>query len=279
MDTDFGSDQPESLSYSPTLDVNCSTCEIIKKKKSRTEYRAGQGLRSKGLKDQSDQNQVLTCENGRGAEGIPVTAEPVEEPDPLAAAPAQIEDAAVAERAPKDGAVEEDVGRVAVGLLLPGLGDEMLVHPEGVEHLGIETDVTCLFEALQLFFTADRGFTLSKHRHEDDLRQIDFVKRDRTLVLFHDLPTFADEGVGIESGITVEVHDRTLVFPRVLLPVELLQCIKPFLAVVTLEVRQELRIRTVNITGRQWSILHGPFLSDTLEGSNSCLFTIASKFP
>ncbi len=126
---------------------------------------------------------------------------------PPAIAPVQVQDAAEAARAPKDGSVEEDIGRVAVGLLLERLGYEMRVLPESLERLGVETDVTCLLETLQLFFTADRGFTFRKHRFEVDLGEINFGECKRTLVLFRDRPTFADEGDGVESGGAVDGDD------------------------------------------------------------------------
>ncbi len=176
-------------------------------KKSRTEYRAGQGLRSKDLKDQSDQNQVLTCEDSRKAAHAPLVAQPTAVPVPLANAPVQVQDAAVAARVTKDGSVEEDVGRVVVRLLLERLGDEMRVFPESLERLGVETDVTCLLETLQLFFSADRVFTFRKHRFEVDLGEINFGECKRTLVLFRDRPTFADEGDRVESGGAADGDD------------------------------------------------------------------------
>lgn len=150
--------------------------------------------------------KVLTCEDSRRVEGVPLAAQPTVVLVPPAIVPAQANDVAVAARAPKDGSVEEDVGRIAIRLLLLGLGDEILVHVEDVEHLGVETDVTRLLETLQLLFTADRGFTFRKHRHETDFRQINFVKCNRTLVFFHDLPTSTDEGIGLNRGIAVEVR-------------------------------------------------------------------------
>ena len=83
----------------------------------------------------------------------------------------------------------------------------MLVFPEGLEDLRIEANVSSVLQTLQLFLTHDRAFTLLQHRFEIDLRQVHFAELEGTLVLFHDGPTFADEGDGVESGGAVDGDD------------------------------------------------------------------------
>jgi hypothetical protein len=48
----------------------------------------------------------------------------------------------------------------------------------------------------------------------------------------------------------------------------------------SLEIREQLHIRAVDYTGRQRSIIHGPFLSDELDRGlrRALLFTIAFYF-
>lgn len=150
---------------------------------------------------------MLTCQNGRRVASAPLAAEPNVVPVPLAIEPAQVQDVTVTARVPKDGSIEEHVGGVAVGGLLPARRDEVLVLPEGLEDLRVEANVPSVLETLQLFLTHDRAFTLLQHRFEIDLRQVHFAERKRTLVLFHDGPAFADEGDGVESGGAVDGDD------------------------------------------------------------------------
>lgn len=150
---------------------------------------------------------MLTCQNGRRVASAPLAVEPKAEPAPLATAPVQAQDATVTARVPKDGSVEEDVGGVAVGGLLPRLGDEVLVLPEGLEDLRIEADVARCDEAFQFLFADHRLFAVFQHRFEADLRQVHFGELEGTLVLFHDGPAFADEGDGVESRGVVDGND------------------------------------------------------------------------
>ncbi len=143
---------------------------------------------------------MLTCQNGRRVVSEPLEAEPIVVPVPLAIVPAQVQDVTVTARVPKDGSVEEHVGGVAVGGLLPARRDEVLVLPEGLEDLRIEADVPSVLETLQLFLANDRAFTVLQ-------RQVHFAELEGTLVLFHDGPSFADEGDGVEIGGAVDGDD------------------------------------------------------------------------
>lgn len=150
---------------------------------------------------------MLTCEHGRGAESAPPVVEPTAVPTPLAAAPVQVEHVAEAARVPQDRPIEEHVGRVPVGWLLPSFGDEVLVFPEGLEHLRIEANVSSVLETLQLLFADDRAFAVLQHRFEIDLGEVHFGERKRTLVFLDDGPSVVNEGDGVESEGAVDGDD------------------------------------------------------------------------
>ena len=153
---------------------------------------------------------MLPCQNGRRVVSAPPVAEPIVVPVPLAIVPAQAQDATVTVRVPKDGSVEEHVGGVAVGGLLPARRDEVLIFPEGLEHLRIEADVARCGEAFQFLFADHCLFAVFQHRFEADLRQVHFGELERAFVLLHDGPAFADEGDGVESGGAVDGNDLRL---------------------------------------------------------------------
>ncbi len=150
---------------------------------------------------------MLTCQNGRRAISVPLAVEPIVVPVPLAILPVQVQDATVTVRVPKDGSIEEHVGGVTVGGLFPARRDEVLVFPEGLEHLRIEANVPSVLETLQLLFTDDRAFTVLQHRFEIDLGEVHFAELEGTLVFLDDGPAVTDEGDGVESGGAVDGND------------------------------------------------------------------------
>lgn len=152
-------------------------------------------------------SEVLACENRRGAAGAPQVVEPAAVPVPLATAPVQAQHAAAAERVTEDRSIEEDVGRVAVGRFVPARGDEVLVLPQRLEHLGVQADAAVFLQALQLLFANDVGLALLQHRFEADLAHVHFGDVERALVFFDDGPAFADELGGVELGRAVDGDD------------------------------------------------------------------------
>lgn len=146
---------------------------------------------------------MLTCEDDRRIAGVEVAAQPVVEPVPLTAAPAQAQDATVAVRVPQDGSVEEDVPGVATNRLLPRGRNQFLVFPQGLEDHGVETDVTSFREPLLLFFAIDGRFAVLEHVHEFDLRQVEFGDREGALVFRIDLPAVAQVLLDVEALGTI----------------------------------------------------------------------------
>ncbi len=128
----------------------------------------GRGLRSKGLRDPSDQGLSTTCENRRHEVLIEAAVQPAHVPEPLADVPVQVQDAAVAVRVLKDCSVKEDDPRIAVDLLLPRLGNQALIGPERVEHISIQPDVPRRLQAGEVLLARDVGLAL-QHRDVLDL--------------------------------------------------------------------------------------------------------------
>lgn len=145
--------------------------------------------------------RVLTCENGRRAVVDPVEAQPTHEPAPRTVTPVQVQDATVTARVPKDRAVKEDVTGVSVDLLLPRLGNEMLVLPEREEDVGVQADVIRCLETLQLLLALHVRFAVLQHRHLLNLGEVQFGKCDGASVrlVVENGPAVPDELIRVEA--------------------------------------------------------------------------------
>ncbi len=156
----------------------------------------------------------------RGADGTPADAEPVVTPAPPVAAPAEVERITAAARAAQNSAIEEDVGRIIIGLLLPVGRDEMLILQQGEEDGGIEAGVGGLCEAFQTLLTTRVLLLFLEAGFEENLRQVQFGESERASVLLFfafetiavsgtapDTPIFAEELGGIEGGGAVDAED------------------------------------------------------------------------
>lgn len=145
--------------------------------------------------------RVLTCENGRRVEVTPVVVQPTHAPVPPIARPAQVQNVTVTVRDPKDRSVKEDVTGVPVDILLPRLGNEVLVLPEREEDVGVQSDVSRLLQTLELLLAVDVGLTILEHRDVLDLGEVQLGERcGAGIRLFRDdAPALADELDRIET--------------------------------------------------------------------------------
>ena len=137
----------------------------------------------------------------------PVTLKPAAAPEPPVIVPAQIENIAVAIRAPKNGTIKEDEGRVAVGSLLPYLWDQRLVFPESLEDFGVEPNVIRRLQTPQSLFTFDPAFVFLEHMLKSDIGKIHLSEDERVLILLVDGPSFTDKLGGVERLRTVYRDD------------------------------------------------------------------------
>ncbi|KKR41615.1 hypothetical protein A2356_00250 [Candidatus Nomurabacteria bacterium RIFOXYB1_FULL_39_16] len=155
--------------------------------------------------------KYLLAENRGRAVDEPAAVKPVDVPAPLAVVPVEIQDVPVAVRVLQNRTVEVDEPDVPVDLLLPALGDEMLVLPESLEDLRVQADVTFLLQALELFLALDGCLPILKHRLEANLREVEFRERNGTSVrlVVENLPSFADES-GVERNGTVDGDDARI---------------------------------------------------------------------
>lgn len=155
--------------------------------------------------------RVLTCENGRRVVVIPVAVQPIHAPVPLTAIPVQVQNATVTARVPKDRAVKEDVTSVPVDLLLPRLGDEVLVLPEREEDVGVQADVIRCLETLELLLALDVGLAVLQHCHLLNLGEVQFGECDGASVclIVENGPAVPDELLRVEA-IAVDGNDLRL---------------------------------------------------------------------
>jgi hypothetical protein len=156
-------------------------------------------------------SQELTCENGRRVASVPAVLQPEHVPAPLTATPVQVQDATATARAPKDRAVKEDVTGIPVDLLLPRLGDEVLVGPERVEHVGVQSDVIRRLQTLELLLALHVRLAVLEHRDVLNLGKVQFGECDGASVCLvrDDDPPLSDELGGIEAT-TVDGDDLRL---------------------------------------------------------------------
>jgi len=164
-------------------------------------------------------SQVLTCENGRRADAVPAVAQPTHVPAPRTVAPVQVQNVTVTARVPKDRAVKEDVTSVPVDLLLPRLGNEVLVLPQREEDVGVQADVVRCLETLELLLALDVGLSVQEHRHLLNLGEVQFGECDGASVRFivENGPAVPDELLRVEAvavdcdGLRLADHHTTAV--------------------------------------------------------------------
>lgn len=101
------------------------------------------GVKDKGLKDKGKSQipspkDLTRGDHGRRAPNIPAVAEPVVAAVPRTIAPAQETDEQAAVRVAVADGPEEDLPRPTLLVLLPALGDEMLVLEQGVHHVRVQ---------------------------------------------------------------------------------------------------------------------------------------------
>ncbi|TSC54905.1 MAG: hypothetical protein LiPW30_371 [Parcubacteria group bacterium LiPW_30] len=145
--------------------------------------------------------RVLTCENGRRVVIVPVVAEPTHVPVPRTVTPIQVQNVTATVRVPKDRAVKVDEPSVPVHLLLPRLGDEMLVLPQRVEDVGVQSDVARLLQTPELLLALHVRLAALEHRHLLNLGEVQFGERRGTSVRLvrNDAPALSDELGWIEA--------------------------------------------------------------------------------
>ena len=124
-------------------------------------------------------------------------------PVPHTAAPVQEQDITVTVRAQKDRAVKEDAADVTVHLLLPRLGDAVLVLPEREEDVGVQADVIRCLETLQLLLALDVGLAVLQHRDELDLNEVQPGECGGTSVrlVVENEPAVLDELLRVEATV------------------------------------------------------------------------------
>lgn len=146
--------------------------------------------------------------------GTEITDEPVAGPVQLAATPAEAENTAAAEWVLKNRAVEADM------LTLPALRNEILVLPEDLKDLGVQTDLPGLLEAAKLLLTLHTVLTILQHHDELDAGEVYLREGERTLILFHDAPTLANELGGIDGLRAVDCEDPVVAEHGIRVPQE-----------------------------------------------------------
>lgn len=153
-------------------------------------------------------SRVLTCENGRRVEVIPVVVQPSHVPVPLTVTPAQVQNVTVTVRVPKDRAVKEDVAGVPVDLLFPAFGDEVLVLPEREEDVGVQADVIRCLETLELLLALHVRFAVLQHRDVLDLGEVQLGECDGASVrlIVENGPAVPDELLRVEA-VAVDGND------------------------------------------------------------------------
>ena len=141
-------------------------------------------------------------------------------PVPSANAEVKVEDEAEAVRGAERLAIEEDIGRVAVGQLSEELRDQLPVLPKGLEDTEIEAYVAGRLETPLLLLATDDGLASMQSRHQLDLREIELGDGGATRILVEvareavtidrsapEVPTLADELGGVERLRAVDRDD------------------------------------------------------------------------
>lgn len=211
MDTDFDSEQPKKIidrSHIHLLSLLIVTLVEKINRKGPAKCRA-QGLSPKGLRNPSGQNQVLTCENGRGVAGVPHVAQPIAVPAPLATVPEQEQGVAVAVRVPKDITIEGDYALD----LLPFLRNLFLVVPKIKEVVGVERgDCVVCDDSRTTGFAVDMRLTFQPVRRQLHLAVVveKFESCRARVARFGKRPAFTDEGDRAESGLLLRLIQDAL---------------------------------------------------------------------
>lgn len=154
-------------------------------------------------KNRVSKSQVLTCRHRRRVVVVEVAAEPVVEPAPPDAAPAEATNAEDAVSAAVNRSPEEDVAGVPVFIFFPRLGNEMRMLQKMVQQVGVQNrlalqfcpkDVACDDAALLLARQPELDFLAI----EIEVVALAFELGNFALLVFFHAPVVRQEWVGTE---------------------------------------------------------------------------------